>query len=110
MKLNFYFNFVSPVISAVLVTALNILWGNKTYAEPTSFLFISIFLGGALLIAFLLNRRKRKNFDGTLSFALKRQGILLISTFVIMYILKFVLFGIYFVAINVYYCGLPFCV
>jgi hypothetical protein len=110
MKLHFYYKYISPLVNAFLVTAINVWWRSKTYAEPPGLLFISIFLGSAILVAFLLNQRKKDSFDGTLPFVLKRQGILFISTFFIMYVLEFVLFGIYFVAINMYHCGLPFCV
>ncbi len=107
MQLNFYFNYVSPMVSAVLVTALNVLWSD---VETPRFLFFSFFLVGAILVAFVLNRRKNDGFNGKLSFVLKRQGILLISTFFAMYVLEIVLSGIYFVGISMYSCGAPFCV
>jgi len=110
MKLLYYYKYISPLIIALLVTVLRMWWISETRTELPGFAFASVFFGVAILVAFLLNRMNKGRFDGTAVFVLKQQGILLVSMFLIMYVLELVLLGLYFVIVNLRDCGLPFCV
>jgi hypothetical protein len=104
-----YYKYVLPLVNAVLVTILNILWNIETETNQ-SFHFYIVFLTIAIIVSFLIINKRNYKFNETFGSLLKEQGLSFVLTFLTMYFLQFIILGIFFIAINFYSCSLPFCV
>lgn len=111
MSVQFYNKYILPLISAILVTLIKVWWHNSIYAEPYTIQYSFIFFIITVFVAYLLNLYWKYDMNNKMMGPIFiRQGKIIVVTFVAMYILEFVIFGLWFAVINISSCGLPFCV